>query len=524
MNIKITPLLLAGSLLTTAFAQISIERNGNEILVQLPEPQITAERSSEGFSDIRVPGLLNSSLAKGPALPQMSFILRGRPKTLKVKVEVLAQETVEEKIPAPGQPTQSREGRFQLSTEVSSTLYAQAAPDFELYYLGDFRGVHLTRVKINVAKYSSQDKSVSVAQQFKVSHNSREFRFNTKKFNQYLIIVPRELRSGLGPFIAWKESQGFIVEVEEVNSKLISRDTIRQIVQEHYRERKTHFAMLIGTEKTMPARRVFTGFRTSTPSDLYYFTFGGKNDYIPDIFHSRIAAQTPEELSRILQKSIYYELGLYSDHVGFQSIVGVASNEGFKPSDDEYISSIGKLFKKNYGVLYNHFNQNKTTSNRVKFNQAINRGTTWVTYMGHGNGSSWPSFHQTYKADDIKRLRNQDVVKPVVIDIACQNGKFGNGNYLGTKLMNAADELGRPLGAVAYYGGTVNISWHPPAIMARGIVTEYFDQGFTFLGEGLLLGHLYLAKNWDRKRDIIDNMEWFHLQGDPSLKVRYYQD
>ena len=59
--------------------------------------------------------------------------------------------------------------------------------------------------------------------------------------------------------------------------------------------------------------------------------------------------------------------------------------------------------------------------------------------------------------------------------------------------------------------------------MARGIAVERFEKGFRFLGEGLLLGQLYLAQNWDRTSDVVDNMEWYHLQGDPGLKVRYSQ-
>ena len=543
MNVIIKTLFASFYLLIgSALAEVSIEREGRNIFVRLPEPKVmkfqadAVEEKSEAESFMRsspdgrvdtsqifMNGVTNTSMVYGPSLPQMSFILRGKPSYLRVSASINKEEVVENVTPSPGQPTQARNTAYTVTNKVSKELYEKENPRVEMHYLGDFRGTHLTRVKINVAKYSSKDSTLSVAQDLKVTHNSREFKFKTEKFNRYLIVTPKELRSGLDTFIAWKESKGFVVEVEEIDSKLTSREQISEMVKDYYKTYKVHFVMLVGTTSLLPTNYVYTGFNARTPSDLKYFTFGGKDDYIPDVFHARLVAETSGEVRRILSKSIRYEWGLYSDMTGYQSLVGVASNEGRNPSDNEYISGIGKTFKSNYGMLYTHFYENNLKSNRVKFNQALNRGAAWVTYMGHGSGTSWPSFNQTYKASDINRLQNQDVVQPVIIDVACQNGKLTGMKYIGSKMMSAMDEEGSPLGAVAYYGGSVNISWHPPAIMARGIAIERFEQGFTFLGEGLLLGQLYLAKNWDRKRDVVDNMEWFHLQGDPGLKVRYDQ-
>ena len=514
-----------------AFSQVTIKRQGRDIFVQLPEAKVEDPsgftRTGTGFqtSRITVPGIRNTSVAAhAPSLPQMSFILRGKPSYLKVKVKVIKEQTLEDIVPSPGQPTQVREGSFQVTDRISKALYEKEVTDHvDLRYLGDFRGDPLTRIKVNVAKYSAKNASVSVAQELEVTHNSREYRFKTKKFNKYLIIVPEHLRPGLETFIAWKESKDFIVAVEEVQSDLITSDTIKEIVAEYYKKRKIHFVMLIGTEKLIPTNYVHTGFTRKTPSDLHYFTFGGKGDYIPDVFFSRLVVETPEQLQDALWKSIRYESGLYSDTSGYQKIIGVASNEGRNPSDNEYIMSIGDTFSSNYHMLNTHFYQKSTKSNWTRFNRALNQGATWLTYMGHGNGSGWPSFNLPYNIYDIEDLQNQDVVQPVIIDIACQNGTFKGTDFIGSKMMSVADEAGSPMGAVAYYGGSVNISWHPPAIMAKGMAIERMEQGFNFLGEGLLLGQLYLAKNWDRERDVVDNMEWFHLQGDPGLQVRFDQ-
>ena len=544
MIVRALFLLALALIYCNAFAELIIKREGRKIYVELPKVEVeqglvvaASVEGSEDFGEreytsrIKMQGVSNTSLAHGPSLPQVSFILKGQPKYLKVNVKVKGEQTVDRVVPSPGQPTRVRQGSFIVTNRMSKALYeeksAKKDKNVSMQYLGDFRGTHLTRVKIHVAKYSSKEKKITVAEQLEISHNAKEFRFNTRKFNKYLIIVPEELSPGLDKFIAWKESQGFVVEVEKVQSDLISSDTIKEIVKDYYKSYRTHFVMLVGTEKMMPTNYVHTGFSRKTPSDLPYFTFGKKDDYIPDVFSARIVAETAEQLDRILWKSVRYELGLYGNTSGYQNIMGVASSEGKNPSDNEYISSIGQTFSQHnqFGMAYNHFSQNDPKSARRNFNKALNRGVAWLTYMGHGNGVSWPSFYQSYKIKDIDRLANQDVVQPIIIDVACQNGKFGKMDYIGTRMMSIADEMGDPMGAVAYYGGSVNISWHPPAIMAKGIAVERFDrdQGFDFLGEGLLLGQLYLAKNWDRRRDVIDNMEWYHLQGDPGLRVRYHQ-
>jgi hypothetical protein len=110
------------------------------------------------------------------------------------------------------------------------------------------------------------------------------------------------------------------------------------------------------------------------------------------------------------------------------------------------------------------------------------------------------------------------VVKPIIIDVACQNGRLISGN-LGSNFMktDGANEFG----AAAYYGGSVNISWHPPAIMARGIAFEQTAKKFHHLGEALLAGQLYLAANWTNQAEIIDNFEWYHLQGDPGMNIDF---
>ncbi len=109
----------------------------------------------------------------------------------------------------------------------------------------------------------------------------------------------------------------------------------------------------------------------------------------------------------------------------------------------------------------------------------------------------------------------------MIIDVACMNGVIQEG-YLGSTFMKTATNGEQnPFGVAAYYGGTVNISWHPPAVMATGIASEHLSKKFKHLGEALLAGQLYLAGKWNNQADVIDNFEWYHLQGDPGMNIQF---
>ena len=110
--------------------------------------------------------------------------------------------------------------------------------------------------------------------------------------------------------------------------------------------------------------------------------------------------------------------------------------------------------------------------------------------------------------------------QPVVIDVACQNGILKKG-YLGETFMNAVDSRGDSIGAAMYLGGSVNISWHPPAIMARGIVKRVIEQKLATIGDAYLAGQLYLLENHTDVEAVRDNFEWYHLFGEPSSNLYF---
>jgi hypothetical protein len=163
--------------------------------------------------------------------------------------------------------------------------------------------------------------------------------------------------------------------------------------------------------------------------------------------------------------------------------------------------------------------QNNLDSNPTNFNTQLATGAMWVTYVGHGSGTTWPSFGTTYTIPDIKNLRNAGTVKPIWIDVACLNGALEPG-AAGANLTTAMDPSGAATGVTAYVGGTVLVSWNPPAIFARGVAFKLADMVAPTLGDAIQAGQRYLTENVSNLQDIQSNQRWYHLQGDPSLRLR----
>ena len=80
-------------------------------------------------------------------------------------------------------------------------------------------------------------------------------------------------------------------------------------------------------------------------------------------------------------------------------------------------------------------------------------------------------------------------------------------------------------GARAYYGGSVDISWDPPAIMSQGIsqfVSKTWTEGrqkTTTLSEAMWAGQLHLMETYSDLKASTENRIWYHLQGDPTMML-----
>lgn len=454
-------------------------------------------------------------------LPFKSVVVAGSPDEIEVTIDPKRSLEVSF-LSSPAQPedcrceTNKQKSWVSLKTDHKNSLY-------KVESLGKFRGQDLSRVTFYAAKINLKNRSTifypELEGQIRSSQSLNALYLNKQSSEyDYLIVTPEALLSGLSDFVQYKMDHGLKVKVitlEEVGSTVAA---ITDFFKNEYQVAQYKYALIVGTDKLFPNHKVVTSGSSKTPSDYPYFLMDDQ-DMIPDVQYGRIVASTSQEVERQTKKWMnYQDHGSAASH--YLKMIGIASNEGESPSDDEYVTGIEKDLSKGFGTASTHFYQNDATSRPSFINEAFNNGTGYLVYLGHGSGTSWASTGSYYTTSHIPQMNNAKVLQPVIIDVACQNGILQKGS-LGETFMNAVNADGIPIGAAMYYGGSVNISWHPPAIMARGMVKQVIAQKLTTIGDALLSGHLYLMENYTDIESVRDNFEWYHLFGDPSSSVYF---
>ncbi len=493
---------------------------------------------SDAFKELEFSQLKLSNLAGDPALPYYSVIVEGRAENIKVSYQTEKKKTIMNLIPVPAQAEKLRcLDCPQPSFKINWKRYETSEKKFyEVQSLGDIRGVELTRVTLYPAQYNAEDRSLEIYPEidFTISSGEENTLFYTDDMekiyervelnNRYLILSPSEYIPALADFIDWKIKGGYdvsVVSLESIGNNFLA---VKNYLKARYNNPETNFsyALLVGHENNFPTEYVKTGSSSQTPSDLHYFTMGDSSDFLPDVLYGRLVVGSINDIKNQIKKSIAYESDSLANREGWRQHIGLASDEGSDPSDEEYLAQMTTPFVDNFKVDSRTFLQKNSDSTPTNLNATLSSGAMWLNYIGHGSGTSWPSMRTTYGSSQIKNLEAGSV-KPVIIDVACQNGRFKyNAKQLGERFMNE-EKNGEPIGAVAYYGGSVNISWNPPAIMAVGINKLVVDEKIDELGKALLAGQLYLFNHYTDLGAVKENLAWYHLFGDPSLKLHIGQ-
>jgi len=486
------------------------------------------------FTDLIFPRLKNTDEINKPRLPYLTLFMEGKPKDFIVDVREGPTKKVANILPRPNLKLPCRCLKEGDDIEpLDRKVYESAIEElYEIDYLGDFRGIEISRIKLYPSRYDGREKELIVyptiefsifdkSKDIVATHEVRDLlELDSVTNKKFVVVGPERFFEALNPWKNWKEEQGFEVKLVPLEGLGQSPKDIRSFFRSEYKREAFSWALLLGHEKIMPTNYVKTDSHDKTPSDLGYFTMGGLRDNIPDVFYGRFVVDSLQDLEVQVLKTIQFEKGAYSNKSGYKRQIGIASDEGFDPTDVEYLKNMQTPLERAFGIQSYKFLQEKINSTPENINRVLNKGAIWLNYIGHGEGSTWPSLHsRSYHSNDIKSIDGKGMVKPIIIDVACQNGRFSFDNRLGERFLNETKGEDSLIGAVAFYGGSVDISWHPPAKMAV-IINQILAKGkSTYLGKLLFNGQMELFKKHSTKKEVIDNLKWYHLLGDPSLRI-----
>lgn len=321
-----------------------------------------------------------------------------------------------------------------------------------------------------------------------------------------LVVCPKDFRKALEPWYKHRKAQGHTFRWID---NLDSPEEIRKQIRKSAKSGQARFLVLVGdADPAMEKNEAVRGVSVPThfapakvnihwgrdrdiATDNWYADLD--DDQVPDLAVGRLPADTPEELSIIVEKILRYEecqdYGTWRRRV---SIVACPGN--FGPIIDQALENGARKFATE-GIppgyettaTYGQWRSPYCPDPR-KFQECalgrINDGALFWVYIGHGHcrhvdAVSLPDRTEfpILRYDDVCRLDCQSG-SPIAIFLACHTGRFDD------KTDSIAEEMlrtpGAPVGVIAATRVTMPYAM---TVMGGELMKGYFVHRFETLGE-----------------------------------------
>lgn len=525
------------------------------IRIDLELPYVDVQAQRDGFSQLTVPGLVPTVEAGRPQLYTTGALV-AVPDGYEPRLEVTARETATAPnvLVAPAQAKYRCDCPQNEGFRFDSALYRSAgifpAEDVRLEEVGKLQGLRLVRVALYPVRMDFGNRSLALTRKLTATISLEPTGRSSRKVTLtpalhdlvraatvnasalpsrlvrrasaevMLVFVADALRASIQDLVDWERAKGLSVEVHTLSEAGGTKESVKQFIQKHYDAAavKPSYLLFVGNGDSMPPFFESTG--SGPAASDYPFSLLSGDDHVPDALYGRIVADNEADVKAQVSRWIAYERTPEKGAPWYAKGLTIASNEGWDPSDKEYAERVAKSLTSN---TYSHVDallQGEYTATEEKISHALSDGRTWLAYFGHGSGTSWGSTNQEFDVAAVDRLTNTGGKLPVLIDVACSNASYTDIDRCFGKAWVTHQVGGENAGAVAFYGGSVIISWHPPAIMSEGIAKYHFEKPVRTLGGSVLAGQLYLIEQEGVNEDTLDNLRWYNLFGDPSLLVR----
>lgn len=177
----------------------------------------------------------------------------------------------------------------------------------------------------------------------------------------------------------------------------------------------------------IPVKKMWTFKHGATASDNWYGCIVG-DDIVADISVSRINVWTPTQIRNYADKSIQYHTNPMASNLWSSHITLTAGGKLTDP-DDIFSQQSERIRRKSIPDHYRVsrvYTATQTVSSdyfggTFALKDAINSGTQYVQFMGHGGGRIWADYN-LFNFNDVATLNNQ--AYPFVMSLACYASAF----------------------------------------------------------------------------------------------------
>ena len=263
-----------------------------------------------------------------------------------------------------------------------------------------------------------------------------------------LVVADRMFEECMQEWIAWKTMKGFYMDVNYTDEIGTSANQIKTFVQSKYEETAPTFIIIFGDKNQVAASA--TGNQTGCVTDLYYMSTDG--DEFPEMFHSRMCAETVAQMNNILEKSLEYEMYTMPDPSYLSNVLLIAG------ADSGWGVTVGRptiWYATNYYYNTDHGFENVyeyTTSNYNGCYSHMNTGVGFANYTAHGSNTSWADPNMT--VNDVNNLTNEHKYF-LAMGNCCEAADWGiSGTCFGEAMIRAEKKA-----AYAYIGSCPSTYW-----------------------------------------------------------------
>ena len=269
----------------------------------------------------------------------------------------------------------------------------------------------------------------------------------------------------------------------------------------------------------VPVKKTWTNEHGATASDGWYATIVG-TDVVPDIAVGRINAWKPEQVLDYAQKAFNYRNNLLTNRL-WNSHVTITSGGKITDEDDLFAQQSETIRRRNIPQDYRAtrvYTSTQTVSNEylgVTFDlkDAINSGTQYLHFIGHGGGRIWADYN-LFNFNDVATLNNQTY--PIVVSLACYASSFDT---------NGIASIGEALVMQPNKGAIVTLGFSGLGYMFQDLdwglaLTEaIYKHDFNTFGEAyqFALTRFYATTTLSAARYALTNAA--ALLGDPLIKT-----
>lgn len=177
----------------------------------------------------------------------------------------------------------------------------------------------------------------------------------------------------------------------------------------------------------IPVKKTWTYKHGATASDNWYACVVG-SDTVPDISIARIGVWRADQIPAVVTKmENYHNLPLanrlWSSHLTFTSGGKITDSNDIFAQQSERIKRrnvsddyrVTRVYTSTQSVSPDYF------GGTFALKDAINSGTQYVQFMGHGGGRIWADYN-LFNFNDVATLNNQTY--PIVVSLACYASAF----------------------------------------------------------------------------------------------------